>query len=193
MTRTKWQWWLLLAAVSQLVLAQEPKPAAAPADPEIKVYRSVGPGGEVIFSDQPSKGASEVEVTPPQGNTYKAVPTPAFTPYTPERKRNNEQSSTGFHYSLFYVSFPAKEETLWAETGEVTIQLMLEPSLRAGHGLVYVVDGQAIPHNGLSLLQTNVARGEHTVSVEIRDETGAVVLSTPPVTFFVRRPTVKNN
>jgi hypothetical protein len=189
MTRSNWLWWLILAVVSQVALAEEPKPATA--DTEKKVYRSVGPSGEVIFSDQPSKGASEVEVTPPASNTYQAVPTPDFTPYTPSRKRNDE-AQQAFNYSLFYVSFPAKEETLWVDTGEVTIQLMLEPSLRPGHRLVYMVDGQAIPHNGLSLLQTNVPRGEHKVSVEIHDDTGQVVLATPPVTFFVRRPTVKH-
>lgn len=187
MNRSQWQWLFLLAAVSHLVLAEEPKPAAD--DNEKKVYRSVGPSGEVIFSDQPSKGAQQIDVPPPASNTYQPVPAPNFTPYVPPAKRTSQPEAI---YSLFYVSFPGKEETLWADTGEVTIQLMLEPGLQAGHGLVYIVDGQAIPHNGLSLLQTNVSRGEHKVSVEIRDNAGTVVLTTPTVTYFVRRPTVKN-
>ncbi len=187
MTRTYWQWLLLLALVSHVALAEETKPATD--DSEKKVFRSVGPNGEVIFSDQPSKGAQEIDIPPPASNTYQPVPVPNFTPYVPPSKPTNHNSAN--NYSLFYVSFPGKEETLWADTGEVTIQLMIEPGLQPGHGLVYILDGQAIPHNGLSLLQTNVARGEHKVSVEIRDNTGTMVLTTPPVTFFVRRPTVK--
>lgn len=185
---------ILLAFVGQS-LAEDVKPTKpANPEPEHKIYRVIGPNGEIILTDQPSPGAKEVEVPPPSSNVYTPPPLPAFTPspQTTTPATHDEGETSVSNYTSFVITAPANEETIWANDGSVTLQASISPELSGNHVLKFVVDGKSYDANGMSVTLDNIDRGEHKVHAEIRDSNNAVLQSTPAITIFVHRPTVKN-
>jgi hypothetical protein len=158
----------------------EEKPAA-PADTGKKVYKTRGPTGEVIFSDQPSKEAKEIPV--PAGSTYTAPPAPAFVPSSSTAKK-----SSAFSYSNFQITAPVNDTTLLADVNDVTMQVSLQPGLQSGHSLQFLFDGQVTQNTGTSHTYQNLERGSHTLQARVVDQSGTEIQSTATVTIHVKRP-----
>lgn len=177
--------------VCSVSFAEETKPAAP--EPSQKIYQKIGPNGEIILTDQPSPGAKEIDVPPANKNVYTPQPLPDYTPsQTNHSSTRDDDEVRSYNYTSFVMSSPTNEETIWANEGGVTLQVSLTPELSGNHSLLFVVDGKSMPANGLSLTLDDIERGEHKIHAEIRDGKNAIVQSTPEITIYVRRPTVKN-
>lgn len=154
-------------------------PLAAPA----AVYKWVDEEGNVVYSDKPHAGAKKLDLPPP--TVYSPPSTASEAKVAPKKEK---EDSVG--YRVLIVS-PRQDETIRDNTGAVTVQMVLEPSLNAeaGHQLALLLDGIKQPGNSISsLLQLqNVGRGSHTVQIQVEDAEGKPLASSNVVTFHMKQ------
>jgi hypothetical protein len=154
-----------------------------------QIYRWVDEQGLVHYSDVPQDGAETVVVQPPA--TYSA-PRPAATT-SGSRQPVTDDEPDG--YEGFTIVSPGAEETIWNTAGVIKVAVSPIPALLEGHSVNIYLNGQLIAGKSptsLSAELTEVPRGEHTVTAEILDATGRVMMSAQPVTFFYRQTLIPN-
>ena len=153
-----------------------------------QVYERVGPNGEIFFSDQPGPDARPVDVAPPQTVTLPPVP--------PRSGRLEGQGGAAATpaapgYTAFSIVSPAAGEGVRANDGNVTVRLALAPQLVEGHVIRLNVDGEdgVLNRSGANLdfPLTNLSRGRHSVSAQVLDRDGKVLMRAGPVAFNVLR------
>ena len=150
-----------------------------------QVYKRVGPDGEVYFSDQPGPDAKQIEVAPTQTVSMPSVS--AQTGADTQGPAGEEAAA----YTAFTIVSPTSEEGVRANDGNVSVQLSLQPQLKAGHSVVLTVDGEdgeaTKSRGGLIVSLSNLSRGRHTIEAKVVDATGETLIQTGPVGFFVLR------
>jgi hypothetical protein len=160
--------------------------AASPAP----IYKSIGPGGKVIYSDKPVPGAKVVDLPPI--SVYKPPPAPppadaVAAPPPPEPPAPQPGSS----YRRVAILTPSPDATLWNTAYTVGVEALVEPPLdvAAGHRLVAVIDGKPVgePQAQTHFTLHDVFRGAHTLQVSVQDAKGAFLISSPPVTFYIHQ------
>jgi hypothetical protein len=175
---------LYIAAVLFAVLLAPFSVSAAP------VYKWVGPGGKVTYSDKPVPGAKRVDLPPI--SVYKpppAPPTPSAVaaPGTPEPPA----PTPGSYYRRVAIVTPSPDATLWNTAYTVNVDVLVEPPLNvaAGHRLVAVLDGKPVgePQAQTHFTLQDVFRGAHTLQVSVQDAKGSLLISSPPVTFYIHQ------
>lgn len=167
-----------------LLLAMLSAPALADTQ---TVWKWVDKEGVTHYSDRPMPGATKMELS--TGNTT----TTASPPPPPPPSRSSRQSEPSeVQYSTFAITSPAPGESIVNTGGVVQVDVQLEPRLQPGHTLQVYLDGRAIDGapNGTSYSLTDVPRGEHTLVAVITDPRGTRLLSSEPVTFFVRQTSI---
>jgi hypothetical protein len=154
-----------------------------------KIYESTGQGGVPEFSGQPTPGATEMTLPPP--NVIDTTPPPAQPQAAPQ------QELTG--YSRLAILFPAEQGTMHTNTGAFDVQVALQPTLNAGDTLVVTLDGTALPGRYTS---GNIAvtpqdwelaaadNVQHQLQVAVVDAGGNVLIAAGPVSFYVHRAVV---
>ena len=169
---------------------------SAPITAMAAVYKFVAPDGGVTYSDQPRAGAKEIDLPPePPPPTPVAVPaTPANT-NTPQNttplptKTAEKPVFTG--YTAFAIVSPENDATLRENNGGVEIQLAMEPALNveAGHKIVVLLDDKpaAEGQTAMTIVLPNIDRGTHTVEAQVIDASGALLATTNPATFHLKR------
>ncbi len=172
-------------AILLLSLAATANAASNPAPAKADAYRSVGPGGVVEFSDTPSVGAQPVEISPP--STYHAPKLPGLAPAA----RPSPGATAPAAYGQVAILSPAPDQAVNDTTGDLNVQVKLEPALRQGDRLRVLVDGQpAATASGTSVALHNVFRGTHQLQVQVLNTAGDVLASSSPVTFHMIRPSL---
>ena len=147
-----------------------------------EVYKSINADGEVVYSDQPTRGAERIKM-------------PDLPSYTPQPKRTLSRSTRvsdqQIHYEHFTLSSPDNEATVRNNLGSVQIATALTPALMSslGHSIQYYLDGVAYGAaiDSTTLTLTNVDRGEHRLSASVLDASGKVLISTSETTVFIKR------
>lgn len=142
-----------------------------------QVYRSVGPDGEVRFSDQGGAGAEKIKVAPLP--TYDAPPQRPAAERAPAKPKG---------YASFALLTPANGQTLRDDTGEVPVTVAIQPPLRAGDRIDVIYDGRFIgPDKALSRVLRNIERGTHSVQAVVVDGSGRELARTQSATFQMHR------
>jgi hypothetical protein len=134
----------------------------------------------IHYSDQPHENAQKIQVGTPQ--TYKA------TQY-PDAGAASAASQVSYKCA---VTSPADQQT-FTNTDAVGVGAQVEPALHADTPIFVMLDGRMLtdqPTDALQFTLTGLERGEHNLSVVVRDAGGKVACASPPVTFFVRLPSV---
>ncbi len=155
-----------------------------------QAYRWTDENGQVHYSDRPVPGATEVRLSGAQG--YSAARPPPQTPITPAEEPPLEDSAPA--YTVFNVVQPAQQATLWNIGTMLTVQVDVQPALRAGHRLGAYLDGQFINvgATGTEFQLTDVFRGLHDLQAVILDANGEEVLRSLPVSFMVQQTSILN-
>lgn len=142
------------------------------------VYRSVDEHGNVVFSDKPSPGAEKVDIPPPQTIPAEQVENPDIKP----------PPASPLQYSTFEIASPKDQEAVRANNGDITINVAIDPPLRAEDSVVLYMDGnEQSSGKTRSFKLSSVDRGQHEAYVEIRDNSGHVKQTSQTVTFYVLR------
>ena len=151
------------------------------------IYKWVDAAGNVHFSDQPREGAKPVELREP--TVYPGIKPPA--PQATEAGQEKEASQSAPAYQRLRITSPANDVNIWAGDGNVEVDVDLEPPLQAGHRLVLSLNGTAVDQEfeGGRLVMTNVDRGTHRLTVEVRDGAGRALRQSEPVVFHLKRAT----
>jgi hypothetical protein len=93
-------------------------------------------------------------------------------------------------YTSLVITQPAAEETIHDNTGTLAVELALSPALQIeqGHRIKLLLDGTAMPVTGTtSLTLTEIDRGAHTLQAAVVDQSGAVLIVSEPVSFYMWR------
>jgi hypothetical protein len=152
-----------------------------------EVYKRVNPDGSVEFSDVPSsKKDQPVDLPPP--STFEA---PQLSPPSPPRVDPN---ASNFAYTSLSIVSPANEATLRNNAGNIEVSAALTPALQPGHKLVLLLDGNRQGEaSGNTFKLTNLDRGSHQLTVEVRDADGKTLIASPSVTIYLHRHSILFN
>jgi len=151
-----------------------------------KITKYTLPNGRVIYSDKPPPEATsseEVTVEPLQSFTLPAAP-----PLEDSTAGKNAQDKDDGNYEEFKVTSPANDATIRDNGGNVRVSLSLSPSLRSGHSIEVMMDGQSIGSgNSTSVILTEVDRGTHTVRASVKDDQGKEIARSNSIIFHLKR------
>jgi hypothetical protein len=146
------------------------------------VYRSVDENGNVVYSDHPSKGAEKIEIKDaqtihlPSAGPFKYQPPPKEAPP---------------RYSTVAISHPGNDESIRQNSGDITVQVAVNPGLKPGDVISLLMDGKEVASGpATSVTLKNVDRGSHTLQARVVGSDGSTWLSSESVTFHLLRHTV---
>jgi hypothetical protein len=149
------------------------------------LYRWVDEQGVVHYSDTPQPGAEKVHIAAAQ--TFPAQPGAASqSSPSPPGAASQAQSCA--------ITQPAPEQAFYAPES-VAVEVDVTPRLEGSTQLVVSLDGAAVQpaqpaEHGYRYQLTNVDRGSHTVTAEVRDGAGHLLCNAAPVNFYVQRPSL---
>lgn len=149
------------------------------------LYKIVDEKGNVTYTDQPPADSKTDEVKLKPINSVPAV--------RPTKKISPETSVEFSGYSVASVASPRPDQIVSNEQLNLVVQLTLEPQLQEGHLVQFIYDGspRGTPVAATSYAIGDLYRGAHSVSAQVIDATGAVLIAAPPVTFHVQRQFVR--
>ena len=156
------------------------------------IYKWVDAAGNVHFSDQPREGARPVELSEP--TVYPGVKSQRPDDRPPPAGQEAEEPPAAPLYERLRITSPANDVNIWAGDGNVEVDVDLAPRLQEGHRLVISLDGRPLDREfaGGRLVMTNVDRGTHRLTAEIRDGDGTPLLQSDPVVFHLKRASELN-
>ena len=147
------------------------------------VFTYVDANGNRVFTDQPKKGATRVEIPPT--NNLTATPPAHKSPAVTKAPKVKAMA----HYQLLRILVPEPDATIRNMQGDLIVTVTSEPALMEGHVYQLLLDDQPVGDAGRSPVfpLSNIDRGTHQLSVEIVDELGRVVERTPNQPFHMQR------
>lgn len=152
---------------------------------QAEIYKSTSADGEVIFSDQPSPGAEQMQL--PELPTYSAPP--ARTRARSDSAGQKQPAKSPYQSVVFTA--PEDDATVRNNLGDLSASVSLQPALktRLGHRIQYYLDdaphGQPVSATAINF--TNLDRGSHRLSASVVDSQGGTIISTDTVTFHLHR------
>jgi hypothetical protein len=145
------------------------------------VYRWVAPDGITYYSDQPHTGAERIvlpESPPPRPTRPVTMPPPAAT------------KPVFFTYNNLTIAKPASEENIFDNQGNIEVTVTIKPDLNTSesHKIQILLDGQAQgePSTSLELSLSGIERGKHTLTAQVVNERGRVLIKSRPVIFYLK-------
>lgn len=148
-----------------------------------EVYITFDAEGNRIFSDTPSDKAIKHKIPPIQT-------IPALKPSnTAVIDMSGSEDQDDEKYTQARISSPSSGAVIpQANNGNITISSDLSPSLQAEHSIELLMDGRVVSSGYNTQWQlTNVDRGQHQLSFNIKDEHGQIKASSQSVTIQVQR------
>ncbi|MCQ4306765.1 DUF4124 domain-containing protein [Pseudomonas stutzeri] len=147
-----------------------------------QIYKYTDDKGNTVFTNQPPDGVAADEVKLPPANTVN-IKTPEPPPPLPDDQQGEQQQP---YRSLTIGGIP-DEQALRANNGTFVVTAQLDPPLRRGHQIRFLLDGipQAGPSSNTSLQLSNVDRGTHLLQVEVL--AGGQVVQRSAEEFTVQR------
>jgi len=161
--------------------------ALAPVNLPADIYKQVLPDGTVVYSSEPAPDAELIN-PPPLHIIPEAEP--------PSDMQMEEETMTepAESYTRLSIVEPDDEQVIWSNEKTVSIGIAIEPQLQAseGHRLVILLDDNPIevPADEMPITLDEVDRGTHTLSAEVLDEEGRVMIRSDTITFHMKQHSV---
>ena len=148
-----------------------------------QIYKYTDDKGNTVYTNQPPEGVNADTVDLPPANTVN-IRTPEPPPPLANEQSGGDQQQP--YRSLSIGGIP-DEQALRANNGTFVVTAQLDPPLRQGHRIRFLLDGdpQGEPGRGTALQLTNVDRGTHMLQVELLD--GNQVVQRTEEQFTVQR------
>lgn len=152
-----------------------------------QAYKWVDEDGVIHYSDVPTEGAEEVQLSEYSRNTGARL----YRERAPSADPAEEPAADEpFRYESISIASPAAEETLWNIDGVLNVSVALSPGLQSGHRLRVYYNGQQRLVNGTSFQIEEVYRGVHNLQAEVIDATGRLMIRSQPNRFYVQQNSV---
>ena len=144
------------------------------------IYKVVNSDGTVTYTDQPVSQAEPMAFDDKTLNVVNATKAPALPPPAPAPAKAKPQ------YRVAIVS-PQPEATVRNNLGEVTISAKQTSTTRAPlYRLVF--DGAPYKSNSSGTFKLEgIHRGAHTFKIELTDNTGKTLASSPTQTLYLHQ------
>lgn len=141
------------------------------------IYVSRDANGVMVFSDSPSPGAEEFKLSSHQNIVA------ATTVEFPERKAAPPEEFT------ISITQPQPEETVRDNTGSVYINGNVSPRFQRGHQIQLIFNGKphGQPQRKALFVLRELDRGEHHIQLELLDQNGKLIATSPVTTFYLHR------
>ena len=147
------------------------------------IYKTVKADGSVVYSDVRSDGAVPVNLS--SMNTV-VVPALNNASNQPKSRNNSVQKSRPAIQYVVSIRSPMAEQTLRDNSGAVTITADVLPKKSGKFELV--LDNQIVKTQSNSQFQLEyVNRGAHTIQVNFLDNSGKILASSKPQTFYLQK------
>jgi hypothetical protein len=142
-----------------------------------KVFVIRDANGVLIFSDSPKVGAEEVKF-----HSKPNIMTATDTSFPDTKKPVKEQ------YEVSIIQ-PEDQGTVRDNTGSVYVSGRIMPMFKRGLRVRLLVDGQsqAEPQSNAVFILRDIERGEHTLQLELFDQNGKLIATSPTTTFYLHR------
>lgn len=154
------------------------------------VWKWVDEQGVTHYSDRPRPDATAIQLSaPPPGTTPSSQTVPVQAPVSAA----TEAPASAAAYTQFSIEHPQPDQAIINTGGVVTVSLQIAPSLRPGHVVSLLLDGEPVidfPPAAQSHALSEVPRGTHTLQAFIRDTRGTLIQQTDVVSFHVRQNSI---
>ncbi|MET1254918.1 DUF4124 domain-containing protein [Aliikangiella maris] len=173
-------WGIVIAGIiiSQLALAEDEK----------KIYRWVDKYGQVHYTDEPRKGATEHKVKEVPAIKMETPDYSVLEQYKPqENPTSNSNSPVMDAYQQLVLTQPENDGVIRNNAATVTLVATIQPALKQQHQLRFFLDGQLIKSDkgSLQVKAENVRYGQHSAQVVIVDETGKQIQASQTNSFHL--------
>lgn len=146
------------------------------------IYQKTDLNGRVYFSDKPMENATLIQLQPinTYGRTLKAEKKSLQT--EPEKPKNQ--------YKTLSIAQPTDQQTFQNQR-EIPAILQLEPALREGDKIVWLIDGKPYQEStNTQIILKSLDRGEHQLQAKLIDANNQILIATQTVVFYVHYSTV---
>lgn len=149
---------------------------------EKRIFVTKDANGVLVFSDSPQPGAEEVNFTS-RPNIMDST-----NPNLPARKPAEAEPFK------IEIAQPENNGTVRDNTGSVYVSGRITPMFQRGLQVRLVVDGTPLsePQNKATFILRNIDRGEHQLQMELFDQSGKLIATSPVTTFYLHRASVIN-
>lgn len=146
-----------------------------------QIFKVVNEDGSVTYTDTPPPNAETVELDIKTRNVVSAIKTPKTQKVQVKKKKPN--------YSVSITS-PAPEATLRDNAGNIVIKAEQNSAEKAPlYRLIF--DGAPVKSNSSGIFKLEgVHRGAHTYKVELTNNTGKTLASSPTQTLYLHQASV---
>ncbi len=157
---------------------------AAPAWSD-RVYRHVDEEGNVTFSDEPpGDGAEEIKMQP-----ITTMPLPRPQQRQARQTTREETAEESPAYDTLAITKPEHDTAFWRASGDIVIEVNVQPELRPSHSLELELDGERIQQTRNRRFEIiNIDRGTHEAVVHIINANGETLQSSELSRFTVHQP-----
>jgi len=151
-----------------------------------EIYRWVDKDGIVHYSDQPgSSNAELINVIEP--STYEAPEGSSDSSSGGDNGGGSSEPEVSPYTSISIVS-PTPDELYFGADAVVNASVELGGMLQPDHSVVFFLNGNRQPAEGMSAQFTGLARGSYFLRAAVLDQNGKAVIQSQQVSFHVRQP-----
>lgn len=156
-----------------------------------EVYRWVDQDGNVHYTDKPpAPDAKPAEL--PKLQEFPAAELPSYSRRSTSTSASEEKAGAASSKPIVHVISPTPDQTFRHTSQQVQVVVSVNPSLKAGQGLIYYFDGTPYnkePTRAQSMTMEPVHRGTHLVSVAVVSA-GKELNHSDSVAFHMKPPSV---
>lgn len=169
---------------------------AAATDNDTQIWKEEK-NGVTIYTDTPSDSRQPVLLSPnttfSTTTTTTPIKNPSNTTNSVSQASNEPRQATA---NLTLIS-PINEQAIRANNGTIQVRFSLNPILSDGHTLQWVIDDKSPqnvafakkasdqPFQEFNLI--NLDRGQHSIQLQLLDNSGKIIAKTPLTVFYVLR------
>ena len=156
-----------------------------------EIFKYTDENGKTVFSDRPpaeSQPDSVVQVE--LGPTNLSAPPPNIPPPVNAVEASSTEAAVPYQTT---ITSPSEGTTVPMGPGNFVVTALFSPPLGAGEAALLKLDGKAVgtPQKRSSWQLNNVFRGEHQITIERQNAEENVLNTSPPVTVYVLRPSIR--
>jgi len=155
------------------------------------VYQRTDQSGGVIFSDKPQQGSQKIEIKPLQTFSQQSTSFMSTSPSS-EKELLDSKRLNEVEYRTLAITAPLNRETIWSNSGDVTIKIVLEPELKPGDQWLILLDGKVVKQSRrlMHVKVSNIERGKHTLVAQVISKQGKLLKSSAEVLFYIKQASI---
>lgn len=146
-----------------------------------RVYMTRDANGNPVFSDTPTAGAKTHDIRPVTTVPSVAIPDPI--------QAERSAPPAKLEYQRLTIISPADQSNIPAGLADqLSLSLQLTPELQKGHTIVVLDNGRELSRGAkLDFSLTNLVRGEHRLTAEVRTADGETLIRSLPRSIYIQR------